>query len=98
MNVFDRLAAVFGSSTKSLEEKAHDALAHQSWNSMRTILVIAFIAYTLYLSHLVLTPDNLKLTAEMIGLLIVCNTVTKLGSIAANAWVAVAAKKYGAKN
>lgn len=98
MNVFDRLAAAFGSSTKSLEEKAHDALAHQSWNSMRTLLVIAFIAYVLYLSHLVLTPDNLKLTAKMIGLLLVCNTITKLGSIAANAWVAVAAKKYGTKN
>lgn len=95
MNLFDRLAAAFGTTVKSVEDKAHDAVQHQSWNSMRTIMVVLFIGYVLYLSHLVLTPDNLKLTAVMIGLLVICNTLTKLGSIAANAWIAVAAKKYG---
>ncbi len=85
-SLFSGLAAKF---QPAVDDAKVELLKHDSWNSVRTILVIAFVAYLLYLNHLLLTPDNLVLTAKLIALLIVCNTITKVATLAGNAWIQV---------
>ncbi len=83
--------SLFSGIADKLKPQVDDAkvelLKHDSWNSVRTILVVAFLAYLLYLNHLLLTPDNLNLAAKLVALLIVCNTVTKVATLAGNAWI-----------
>lgn len=85
-SLFSGLAAKFA---PAVDDAKVELLKHDSWNSVRTIAVVAFVAYLLYLNHLLLTPDNLALTAKLIALLIVCNTVTKVATLAGNAWIQV---------
>ncbi len=84
--LFSGLAAKFA---PAVDDAKVELLKHDSWNSVRTISVVAFVAYLLYLNHLLLTPDNLALTAKLLALLIVCNTVTKVAMLAGNAWIQV---------
>ncbi len=82
-SLFSKLADVAKPQIKS----ASDSITHQSWNSMRTVVVLAFVGYLLYISKLLLTHDNLILVAYMIGLLVVTNTLTNISTTWAKAWV-----------
>ncbi len=82
-SLFSKLA----DAAKPAAKSAADSITHQSWNSMRTIVVLAFIGYLLYISKLLLTHENLVLVAQMIGLLVIANTLTNISTTLAKAWV-----------
>ncbi len=85
-NIFSKLADV---AKPAADAATGEFLKHDSFFSVRTLAVVAFVGYLLYLNHLLLTPENLKLAGILVGVLIVCNTVTKLGFGLINGWVEV---------
>ncbi len=87
MSFFHSLFSNLANAAKPAVKKASDSITHQSWNSMRTIVVLAFIGYLLYTSKLLLTHENLILVAQMIGLLVATNTLTNISTTWAAAWV-----------
>ncbi len=96
--MFHDLFSWLANKAKPVAQQGISEITHNSFWSIRTILVVAFIAYLLYLNHLLLTPDNVALVAKLIAVFLLCNTLTKLGTIAANGWIKVAAIKEFSKD
>lgn len=88
------LSAAFSALFTKTKAEITDDLQHHSWNSVRTVLVVAFLAYLLYISHLVLTPENLKLSAVVVIAFLVCNTASKCMTI----WANVQVRRLGGKD
>ncbi len=85
--MFHDLFSWLADKAKPAALKSVNEITHNSFWSVRTIIVVAFLAYLLYLNHLLLTPDNIVLAFKLVVVFLLCNTLTKLGTIAANGWI-----------
>lgn len=83
-NLFSKLADAAKPAT---DDAKAELLKHTSFLSVRTLFVVAFVGYLLWLNHLLLTPENLVIAGKLIALLIVCNSITKLGFAIINGWI-----------
>ncbi len=83
-SLFNKLAGI---TKPAIDEGKAELLKHDSFLSIRTLAVVLFAGYVLYLNHLLLTPENLKMVGWLIALLIVCNTVSKCVYGWVNGWI-----------
>ncbi len=89
-SLFSKLAGI---TQPVIADGKAELLKHESFLSIRTLAVVLFAGYVLYLNHLLLTPENLKMVGWLIALLIVCNTVSKCVFGVVNGWITTTQSK-----
>jgi hypothetical protein len=87
MSLHDFFNKLAGITKPAIDDGKAELLKHDSFLSLRTLAVVAFAGYLLYLNHLLLTPENLKLVFYLVALLIVCNTLSKCVVAWVNGWI-----------
>jgi ABC-type siderophore export system fused ATPase/permease subunit len=82
------IGAAFSALFAKAKEEIHKAdLPHRNWSSLRWIGLLALVGLVVYnaTSHL-LSDTSLTLIAHCFVVWLVCNTVTRAVTTAANAW------------
>ncbi len=84
MNLGAAFTALF---TKAKDEVSKADVAHRNWSSLRWLGLLALVGLVVYnaASHL-LADASLQLIAHCFVIWLVCNTVTRAVTTAANAW------------
>jgi hypothetical protein len=69
------------------DEQTTATLDHPSFTSSRLLVVLAFVAIILYSTKGVLTEANIRIISQVVMVLVVCNSLTRLGYYSANAFI-----------
>jgi hypothetical protein len=69
------------------DEQPTTTLDHPSFTSSRLLLVLAFVAVILYSTRGVLTEANIRIISQVVMVLIIGNSLTRIACYAANAFI-----------
>lgn len=69
------------------DEQPTTTLDHPSFTSSRLLVVLAFVAIILYSTKGVLTEANIRIISQVVMVLVICNSLTRLGYYGANAFI-----------
>lgn len=81
------LAQVLAGLSGKKDDKPTETMDDPGFTSSRLLIMLAFVGLILYSTKGVLTEANVRLISQVVMVVIVCKTLSRLGCYAANAFI-----------